>query len=71
MSRGRAKFTEADVGRVLKAAAKAGVEVRLEIQPNGTMVVTSRRSGEPIEASAGNEWDDAYGAIEKVVGLRR
>jgi hypothetical protein len=43
VSRGRAKFREADISRVLRAARKAGAEVTVEIDPdNGRIVVTTK-----------------------------
>jgi hypothetical protein len=35
------KFTQAEVVRLLAAAKKVGVNVRLEIRPDRTLVVTS------------------------------
>ena len=41
MSRGRAKFTQTDAQRLFKAAAKAGVTVRVEFRPDRTIIVTT------------------------------
>jgi hypothetical protein len=41
MSRGKAKFTEVDIKRVLSAASKAGVSVRVSIEPDGKIVVVT------------------------------
>lgn len=57
MSHGRAKFTEAEIGRILKAAARVGVGVRVEILPDGRLVVTSRKSDEASNDDAANPWD--------------
>jgi hypothetical protein len=58
MSRSRATYTQSDIVRVFKAAAKAGVNVRVEIA-DGKMVVTARK---PSEASLNglnpNPWDE-------------
>jgi hypothetical protein len=34
-----AKFTQAEIKRLFAAAAKAGVDLRLEIRPDGTLIV--------------------------------
>jgi hypothetical protein len=54
MSRARAKFTESDVRRVLSAARKAAVSVRVEIAADGRMVVVTGPSSEAVNA---NPWD--------------
>lgn len=43
MSRGRAKFTQSDAERLFKAAAKAGVNVRVEFRSDRTIVVTTEK----------------------------
>jgi hypothetical protein len=55
MSRARARFTESDVRRVLSAARKADVNVRVEIAPDGRMVVVTAPSGQAGNTS--NPWD--------------
>ena len=40
MGRGRAKFRESEVRRVLKAARKAGVHVRVEIRDDEIVATT-------------------------------
>jgi hypothetical protein len=43
MSKGRAKFKQSDVGRVLKAVRKAGTKCVIEIDPvTGRMIITTR-----------------------------
>jgi hypothetical protein len=43
VSRGRARFREADIGRVLRAARKAGADVTVETDPQtGKIVVTTK-----------------------------
>ena len=46
MSRSAARFTESDVRRVLTASAKARVNVRIEIEPSGKIVVLTGKPGE-------------------------
>jgi hypothetical protein len=41
MSRGRAKFTQSDAERLFKAAANAGVSVRVEFRSDRTIIVTT------------------------------
>jgi hypothetical protein len=41
MSRGRAKFTQSDAERLFKAAAKAGVSVRVEFRSDRTIIATT------------------------------
>jgi hypothetical protein len=63
MSRARARYTESDVRRVLAAAKKAGVCVRVEIATDGKIVVIA---GPPSEATARNPWDEVLeGAPEQ------
>jgi len=63
MSRARARYTESDVRRILSAAAKAGVSVRVEIAADGKIVVVT---GPPRdEQSATNPWDGVLGAEEQ------
>jgi anti-sigma-K factor RskA len=45
MGRGRARFLQSDVGRVLNAARKAGVECLVEIDPATGRIVISTVSG--------------------------
>src|SRR6516165_9858901 len=54
MSRAKAKFTELDVKRVLSAAKKAGVPVRVSISAVGVMFRWARREGRiPLDSTAG------------------
>jgi hypothetical protein len=41
MSRRPAKFTQTQVSRLFAAAAKVGVNLRLEIRPDGTLIANS------------------------------
>jgi IstB-like ATP binding protein len=43
MSRGPARFKQSDVARAMKGAKNAGVEVRVEIAPDGKMSITGKR----------------------------
>jgi hypothetical protein len=57
MSRGRAKFTESDITRILKAAAKARVDVCVKIAPDGSITIATGRPGE-LNGDAANPWDE-------------
>jgi hypothetical protein len=64
MSRSAARFTESDVRRVLTASAKARVNVRIRIEPNGAIVIdTGVNPGEPQSESS--SWDAAVAALEE------
>jgi len=41
-----AKFTQSDAKRLFKAAVKAGVDVRLEFRPDGTIIATAHKPAE-------------------------
>ena len=43
MSRGPARFKQSDVARAMKGAKNAGVDVRVEIAPDGKMSITGKR----------------------------
>lgn len=64
MSRGRATFREADITRLLRAARKAGVDVKVKIERDGTMIVMTAmaRSESQTKQEPTNEWDEKYGA---------
>jgi hypothetical protein len=53
MSRGRARFTEADVARILKAAAKAGTSVSIEFSSGEIARVTAASSIAAMMTSSG------------------
>jgi hypothetical protein len=58
MPRTRAKVTQADIARALRAVAQAKVQATIEIDPNGTIRI---KLGPPDAASAEpqpNEWDE-------------
>ena len=46
MSRGPAKFTQSDAERLFKAAARAGVNVRVEFRSDRTIIATT---GKPTD----------------------
>jgi hypothetical protein len=56
MSRGRAKFTESDLSRIFKAAAKARIEVCVKIASDGSIMIATGVRGE--NGDAVNPWDE-------------
>jgi len=65
MGHGKAKFTESDAGRIFKAARKAGVDVKVEFRPDGTIVATTGKTALIATAHDNNEsktnsnpWDE-------------
>ena len=46
------KFTQSDAKRLFKAALNAGVDVRLEFRPDGTIIATARKPTDVGGASA-------------------
>jgi hypothetical protein len=57
MGRGRAKFRQSEVGRVLKAARKAGVECMIEIDPTtGRIVITTKSGNEKKSSNEIEKW---------------
>lgn len=61
MPRARARFTESDVSRVLRAAAKAHIDVRVRIEPNGAITIATGKAAETVNGNCENEWDEVYG----------
>jgi len=60
MSRGRARFTETDVARILKAARKAGVSVSIDFSSGEIARVTAASSiAAVMTSSSGDPWDQA------------
>jgi hypothetical protein len=58
MSKGRARYTESDIVRILKAAAKARVDVRVTIDTDGSIMIATRKSNDAGAHS--NEWDEVF-----------
>lgn len=59
MSLRRAAFTKADLSRAVKGVKAAGVDVaRVEIGPDGKIVVVAECVGSKAPATERNEWDD-------------
>jgi len=52
-----AKFTQADLERVFRASKKTDVQVRIEIEPTGKIVIMSAAGDRSTESPA-NPWDD-------------
>lgn len=47
MSRGRARYSQSDIERIFKAARKAGVVARIELElPDGTKMAVEAKSSE-------------------------
>jgi len=55
MSQRAAKFTQADVKRALKGAKAAGENARVELRPDGVIVVVPVSKRESSDDK--NEWD--------------
>jgi hypothetical protein len=67
MGRGRAKFRQAELSRIIRAARKEGAD-RVEVETDGRIVVVLSKSeadGAPGNGAAHdderNEWDEKYG----------
>jgi len=60
MSKGRARYTELDIARILKAAAKAHVDVRVKIDTDGSIIIATRNSNELRADAHINEWDEVF-----------
>jgi hypothetical protein len=52
-----ARFTQADLERVFRAAKKADVRARIEIEPTGKIVIMSE-SPDALPAHRANPWDE-------------
>jgi hypothetical protein len=64
MSRGRAKFTQSDAERLFKAAANAGVSVRVEFRSDRTIIVTTDK---PADLTNDSVPSDASEEIRKLI----
>jgi hypothetical protein len=61
----KSRFTEADIHRIFHAAVKAGVTVKLEIRPDGTILATTGKPGESNgNGEAANPWDQAVAELQ-------
>jgi hypothetical protein len=57
VSRGRARFREADISRVLRAARKIGADVTVEIDPDtGRIVVTTKNVKQETGDNSVERW---------------
>jgi hypothetical protein len=66
LSRGRTRFTQSDVARILKAAAKAGVAVTIDISVDGSMRVSVGAK----ESDSTNPWNEAIAELSVNKGGR-
>jgi hypothetical protein len=58
MSRRPAAFRQLDVTRALRGTVAAGIEVqRIEIGPDGKIIVVTAKPAEAAADDGGNEWD--------------
>lgn len=57
MTRTRSTFRQSDITRVLKAARAAGVDIRVEIEPSGKIVIIPMKDA-ATNADSFNEWDE-------------
>jgi putative heme degradation protein len=57
MSRARARFTEADLARIFKAASKARVDVCVKIGADGSITIATGMPAE-LKGDAANPWDE-------------
>jgi hypothetical protein len=57
MSKGRARFTQADLARIFKAAAKARVNVRVKFAPDGSITIATGMPGK-LSGDPTNPWDE-------------
>ncbi len=65
MSKRRARFTESEITRIFKAAAKANLDVRVQIAPDGSITIAPGTPGE-LNGDAANPWDEVlHGAAEQ------
>jgi hypothetical protein len=61
LSRRPCTFRESDLRRALRAAAAARVDVRIEIEPGGKLVVvtnTNKEAATVTSSGTTNPWDD-------------
>jgi hypothetical protein len=58
MSRAPPKFREAEIARILRAATKAGMPVRVEITPAGAIIISTLDA--PASADGDNPWNEVF-----------
>jgi hypothetical protein len=58
VSRRPARFTEADIARVLRAVKGSGAPARIEVKPDGTILILTggHEAPSPSPATALDEW---------------
>jgi hypothetical protein len=61
MSSAPGNFREADLRRILSAAKKADIAVRIEIAGNKIVIITGRP---PSDESPASSWDEAIADLE-------
>ena len=58
------KFKQSDLTRAMRAAASAGVRVRIEIEPSGKIVMVPMDNGK-LQDEQDNPWDSIYAKDSK------
>jgi hypothetical protein len=58
MGNGPCTFREADLAKALKAAKKAGVRVRIEIESGNKLAVTMLPIAQGVSKEEPNPWDE-------------
>jgi hypothetical protein len=58
MSRSRAKFTQSDIARILKASQQSGCPVRVEITADKITVISGGKPSESTNGAEMNPWDE-------------
>jgi hypothetical protein len=64
MSGRLAKFKQSDANRLFKAAMKAGVNVRVEFRPDGTIVATTEK---PFKTQGCGEEPETAEQLRKLI----
>jgi len=64
MSRSRARFTQSDIFRVLKASRQARCSVRVEIEQSTGKIVIITKPTEPPTDEGSSSWDEAIADLE-------
>lgn len=66
MGRAACTFKESDVTRALRAAKKAGVNVQIKIERDGSMTLTPVKVVELSGTNEINEWDEIYNGKDHI-----